>query len=328
MDLIISKTPLRISFVGGGTDYEEYFSQRGGAVINVAINKYVYVFLKPWFSKSIRVSYSNGEVVNNINDIKHHLVREAMKFLKIDGGLEISYVSDIPIGSSGTGLGSSSSLLVGLLNALHKYKGELVSPDVLASEAYKIERHILKHSGGKQDQYVAAYGGCNHFAFNPDNSVSVHSFSDKKDVLSQLKSKLLIFYTGLATESRVVSEEQKIKTKDNYQHLDELVKLTDVVKKSLLDDNIEIFGLALQKNWELKQKLASRITNPEIDLIYKKAILAGAIGGKILGSGGGGFFMVFAEKNNQEKIKKELSHLQEMDFDFDFLGSRIININE
>lgn len=324
MNLIISKTPLRISFFGGGTDFEEYYSKKNGVVISAAIDKYVYVVLKPWLSDAIRVSYSNGEIMENVDHIKHNLIREALKFLKIKGGLEISYLSDIPIGSNGTGLASSSALLVGILNALHSFKGDKVSAEQLALEAYTIERVILGHPGGKQDQYIAAYGGVNRFDFNADGTVSVVSLLNNQGILNSLKKNLMVFDTNIPTSSSLVSAEQKKNTPHNHQHLDNLVLLTNKAEKHLLRGDINNFGVCLNESWQIKKMLASKITSDEIDMIYEKAIKSGATGGKLLGAGGGGFLLLFVEQDKQDLVRKELYKYKEMNFDFEHNGSTIV----
>ena len=327
--MIISKTPFRMSFVGGGSDLKTYYQNGYGSVVSTAINKYIYITVNKRFTNKIRVGYSKIEEVKNIEDIKHNLVREALKLLGItNGGIDIVYMSDLLPAQEGSGLGGSSSLIVGTLNALHAYKGENVSAETLAREACKIEIEILGHPIGKQDQYAAAYGGFNHIKFNADESVFVNPVIFKKEVIEELNNRLLLFYTGINTRSDTILTEQRRKTKDNLNILDKMVGLSEELLEELKSGNIKRFGEILHKGWVYKQKLASNITNPIINSYYEKAKEAGAIGGKILGSGGGGFLLFYCEEKNQNNVREALSNLKELSFKFEPEGSKIIYVND
>jgi len=327
--MIISKTPFRMSFAGGGSDLKTYYQHGYGSVVSTTINRYIYITVNKRFTDNIRVGYSKIEEVKNIEDIEHNLVREALKLLGItNGGIDIVYMSDLLPAQEGSGLGGSSSLIVGTLHALHAYKGENVSAETLAREACKIEIEILGHPIGKQDQYAAAYGGFNHIKFNADESVFVNPVILKKEVIEELNNRLLLFYTGINTRSDSVLTEQRRKTKNNLNILDKMVGLSEEFLDELKYGNITSFGEILHKGWVYKQKLASNITNPIINSYYEKARKAGAIGGKILGSGGGGFLLFYCEEKNQDNVRKTLSNLKELSFKFEPEGSKIIYVND
>ncbi len=322
--MIITKTPLRIGFVGGGTDIPDYYRNYGGLLVSAAINKYIYIIVNKKFDNEIRVSYSKTEIVKNVDEINHPAVREALKLLNIDGGIEILSVSDIP--SNGTGLGSSSTFLVGLLNALHAYKSEFACREKLAMEAVKIEREILKEPGGKQDQYMAAYGGINLLKFNENDSVNVNPVTLNKEMIGDLKNNLCILYTGMNHNSGNIHSNQR---KNINKHLDDYNKMKEYSMEfysNLYKMDIKNIGDVLNKNWNLKRKLSDGITNENIDNYYNKAIDLGAYGGNLIGSGGGGFFIFVIDKSKKENLKS--LGLRQIDFDFDFEGSRIIYFSE
>ncbi|MBN1468010.1 MAG: kinase [Fusobacteriaceae bacterium] len=325
--MIISKTPLRMSFVGGGSDLKAYYKDGFGSVISTTINKFIYITVNKRFTDHIRVSYSKTEYVMGVNEIEHNLVREALKLLGITKGIDITYMSDMLPAHEGSGLGGSSSILVGTLNALHAYLGEHVSPHILAKEACKIEIDILGHPIGKQDQFAAAYGNLNHIKFNSDESTYVNPIILRKDVKDELNNNLIMFYTGLTTRSDTVLTEQKRKTEDNRKILDKMVELSLTLKSSLEKNDLTEFGNILHKGWLYKKNLASNITNPVINSYYEKAIDAGALGGKILGSGGGGFLLFYCEEKKQNKVRNALLNLKEAQFKFEPQGSRIIYVN-
>ena len=324
--MIISRTPLRMSFAGGGSDFKGYYNQSTGSVISTTIDKYVYVLVNKRFIDSIGVKYSQVEESNDVNNIRHNLVREALKLLKIDGGVELVYSSDLLPAHHGSGLGASSSLLVGTLNALHAYKGEHVSAEQLAREACKIEIDILGSPIGKQDQYAAAYGGLNHIKFHPEDYVEVTPINLTSNVKKRLKQNLLIFYTGLDKKSEEILTEQKSKTQNNVGYLEQMVALSDELADNLKLQVLDKFGEILDTGWEFKKKLASKITNELIDSYYLRAKNAGATGGKILGSGGGGFLLLYCEQDQQEKVRRELADLKELPFEFECQGSKIIYV--
>ena len=318
-----------MSFAGGGSDLKTYYQHGYGSVVSTTINKYIYITVNKRFTDGIRVGYSKIEEVKNIEDIEHNLIREALKLLKITNvGIDIVYMSDLLPANEGSGLGGSSSISVGTLNALHAYKGENVSAETLAREACKIEIEILGHPIGKQDQYAAAYGGFNHIKFNADESVFVNPVIFKKEVIEELNNRLLLFYTGINKRSDTILTEQRRNTKTHLDVLNKMVGLSEELLDELKYGNITSFGEILHKGWVYKQKLASNITNPIINSYYEKAKEAGAVGGKILGSGGGGFLLFYCEEKNQNDVRKALSNLKELSFKFEPEGSKIIYVND
>lgn len=324
--MIISKTPLRISFVGGGTDLKAFYKHGYGAVVSTAIDKYVYITVNKTFAGHIRIGYSKVEYKKKVKDIQHNLVREALKLVGIKKGIEIFYMSDMLPAHEGSGLGASSSITVGTLNALHAFKKEYVSAKKLAEEACKIEIQILGEPIGKQDQYAAAYGGFNYIKFKADESVEIDPVIFK--LKNKLKKKLLMFYIGDKPKTRVVLSEQTKKTIQNLEVLRQMSGLAKELKKSLEKNNLSQFADLLHQNWLLKQKLSSKITNPKINEYYQKARNVGALGGKILGSGGGGFLLLYCEEKNQKKVRKALKNLRESHFNFESQGSKIIYVSD
>ena len=308
--MIISKTPLRISFAGGGTDLRSYYKHNNyGAVLSTSIDKYLYVVIKKQnelFQEKFRLNYSETEITNNISEIKNPIIREALNFLKIDDQLYISTISDIP---ASTGLGSSSTFCVGLLNALYKFKGETVSVGRLAEEAAYIECDILKRPMGKQDHYAAAYGGLNYIRFYDDESVTVRSLNLSKNNLFRFLSSVLIFWTNIKRPSESILKEQDDKNKLNFNILNQMREQALFFSKKLIEPNISIeaIGGLLNHGWELKKQLASNITNKYINTWYEIAIKNGAYGGKISGAGGGGFFTFIADESKHDKIIQQMS---------------------
>ncbi|MFN8670602.1 MAG: GHMP kinase [Candidatus Sericytochromatia bacterium] len=326
--MIISRTPLRISFAGGGSDLSDFYFKKKGAVVSTAINSYIYITVNKKFDDLIRVSYSSTELVESVNDIKHNIIREALKLVGIEKGIDVVYMGDVPLGTAGIGLGSSSSLAVGVLNALYAYKGEHVSASRLSEEACKIEIEILKNPIGKQDQYIAAYGGLQYIQFNQDDSVFVDPLIVNKETKHNLNKNLLLFYTGITRISSNILEEQKAKTTTNIEQIEKMVHIAEELRESLLDNNFSNFGELLHKSWLLKKGLASNISNNLIDEYYNKAINAGALGGKILGAGGGGFLLFYCEEKYQNNVRKALSDLKETPFLFEPQGSKIIYVSD
>ena len=324
--MIISKTPFRISFCGGGTDLKEFYSHGHGAVVSTAINKYMYITVNKKFDNEIRISYSKTENVKNVKDVKHGLVREAMKMTGVTQGVEITSMADIH--SKGTGLGSSSSFLVGLLNALYAYKGEHKSAEFLARKACEIEIDILKEPIGKQDQYIAAYGGFNYMKFNPDESVFVEPIICKKEIKECLEQNLLLFYTGIKKKANEVLNEQKENSKNKIEVLSTMSELAGELAKALNQGSLDEFGKLLHKNWMYKKELASGITNKSIEKYYEKAMKAGASGGKLLGAGGRGFLLVYCEKEKQKNVIDTLKELRTAEFKLEGQGSRIIYVGD
>lgn len=325
--MIMTRTPLRITFTGGGTDISSYYKTRGpGAVVNAAINKYIYITINKKFDSDIRISYSKTEIVRSVGEIQHPSVREALRLLKIDGGIEIVSISDIP--SGGTGLGSSSSFLVGLLNALHAWEGELASPEQLAEEAVHIERKVLKEPGGKQDQYIAAYGGMQFMEFNKDDSVVLKPIVMNEEARESMKGHLQLFYTKKQRSSTDIHISQAKNIVDHSKEYDTMRDLSYQLYHELPAGNWRETGLLLDKNWKLKKLLDNKISDSMIDEWYNRAIKAGADGGKLIGAGGGGFMLFFAPPEKHDAIRRALPELREEKFDFEALGSRIIYVGD
>jgi D-glycero-alpha-D-manno-heptose-7-phosphate kinase len=322
--MIISRTPFRISFVGGGSDLEAFYSQHQGAVLSTSIDKYMYISSHRYFYKDqIQVKYSRTETVKNIEELQHPLLREALRKTGIKGGIEISSIADIP---SGTGMGSSSSFTVGLLHNLYAINRKYVTHEELASEACSIEIDILKEPIGKQDQYAAAFGGLNIIYFNKDGSVKVEPLYIANEVYNQLQENLVMFYVGNQRKASDILTEQKknASAADKLETLKQMVGFVFDLRDCLYAARLNDFGKLLHENWILKQKLASKISNSEIDEIYAAGMSAGATGGKLLGAGGGGFMLFYCEKTKQEKLKSKLSNFETLDFKFERDGSKII----
>lgn len=326
--MIISRTPLRISFAGGGSDLAVYYRNGCGSVVSTAIDKYIYITVNRKFDDLIRVSYSKTEIVENVDEIEHNIIREALRLVGIERGIEVVYMGDMPLGTAGVGLGSSSSLAAGVLNALYAFKGQNVSAEKLARDACRIEIDILKQPIGKQDQYIAAYGGLQYIRFNGDESVFVDPVICQRETKEQLNNKLLLFYTGITRVSSSILAEQEQKTDINRAYLDTIVELAGELKKDLVGNDLSRFGEILHEGWLNKVKLASGITNTTINEYYDKARRAGAIGGKILGAGGGGFLLLYCEEENQNKVRKAIFELKESSFEFEPQGSKIIYVSD
>ena len=325
--MIITRTPFRVSFVGGGTDLPDFYQVEPGAVVSTAINKYMYVVVNKRFTDAIRVSYySKTEIVDSVDEIEHPIVKEALKLAGIIRGIEIASIADV---HAGAGLGSSGSFTVGLLNALYAYKGILKSAEELAQEACHIEIDILQEPIGKQDQYIAAYGGLRYIQFNLDETVLTEPIIWSKENKEELAQNLLLLYTGDVREASSILREQKENTKQSDK-MDSLKKLRNTAfeLKGLLNNNAspDILGEFLHKGWMLKKQLASSISNNKIDKYYEKALGAGALGGKLLGAGGGGFLLLYCPKERQPQVKEALSHLKELEFSFEPEGSKIIYV--
>ncbi len=326
--MIISRTPLRVSLAGGGSDLEEYYKTGCGAVVSTAIDKYVYITVNKKFDDMIRVSYSKTELVDDVNALEHNVIRESLKLLEISKKIEVVYMGDIPLGTAGVGLGSSSGLAVGVLNALYAYKGLHASAQRLADDACKVEIDILGHPMGKQDQYISAYGGFNYIQFNKDGTVFVDPIICKTETKTLLHNKLMLFYTGLVRVSSTILGEQKSKTSTNLDVLDKMVDLARGLRDELVCNKIDEIGNILHEGWLLKKKLANGISTPQIDAYYEKARKAGAAGGKILGAGAGGFLLLYCDEKYQPKVREVLSDLKESPFKFEPQGSKIIYVHD
>jgi len=318
--MIITQTPLRLSLLGGNTDFPEYFTKHGGLVLTTTIDKYIYCIVKKRFDDLIIVNYSIKETVKRLDDLKHDLVREALRLLGIKGGVEISFLADIP--SQGTGLGSSSSVTVGVLNALYAYLGENVGANRLAQEAVQIELKILKKPIGIQDQYAVALGGLRKIEFLKSGEVESGKIDIPESVREDFNNSLMLLYTGITRKSEEILS--TLNFKSSKVLLDQNKLLTKRGEEYLFAGNLGGFGELLDSYWEIKMKLSNKISIKRIDKMYEKALLAGAIGGKILGAGGGGFLLVMLPANKRAKVRKALKDYKELPFRFSEQGSKVI----
>jgi D-glycero-alpha-D-manno-heptose-7-phosphate kinase len=322
--MIITRTPFRISFVGGGSDMEAFYSRHPGAVLSTSINKFMYISShKFFFPGQVRVKYSETETVNSINELKHPLLREAMRKTGVTEGIEISSIADIP---SGTGMGSSSSFTVGLLHCLYAIKRKFVTQEQLAREACEIEIDMLGEPIGKQDQYAASYGGLNIIHFNPNGQVIVEPLYIKNEIYRSLQENLVMFYVGNQRKASAILAEQKKNASldEKFVILKSMVSLVYDLRDCLFSERLDDFGRILHENWMLKQKLASQISNSEIKEIYEAGLRSGATGGKLLGAGGGGFILFYCEKKKQTMLTEVLKPLDKFDFNFEREGSKLI----
>ncbi len=320
--MIIVQTPLRISFFGGGTDFPSFYMDEGGCVLSSAIDKYIFVTVKKRFDKKLRIGYTQTEMVDRVDEIHHELIREALRVTGVSQGLEVTTMGDIP--SEGSGLGSSSTVTVGALQALYTYLGEIVSKERLAREACDIEIGKLEKPIGIQDQYIAAYGNLRFFEFCPDGTVQVEKLELHADLRYELNDRFLLFFTGISRRADSVLTEQKSNIKDRLTVLREIKQIAYQAKSELLNGNLDAFGSLFHQTWELKKRMAGQISNGTIDEIYNTARKAGAIGGKITGAGGGGFILLCAPHEKHQAIRKALHGLQELPFQLESDGSKVI----
>ena len=325
--MIITRTPFRVSFCGGGSDIKSFYEKHGGCVLSTTINKYMYITSHPSFDKKTTVlKYSKTETVHNIDDIEHNIFRECLKKEGIEG-LEITSIADVP---QGTGLGSSSSFTVGLIENLKCYKREYISKAEVAAAACDMENNIVHTTNGKQDQYAAAFGGLNFYKFNKDGSVDVEPVLMNHEAFKQLEKNLIMLYVGGEHKASSILEEQSkniVTAKDKEEGQKKIMEMTYDLKYELEHNNIDAVGKILDENWKIKRTLASGISNPQFDEWYERAIKAGATGGKLLGAGGSGFFLFYVPEEKQEKFRKEMSDLPEMEFKFDHQGTTVIFVS-
>lgn len=322
--MIITRTPFRISFVGGGSDLEAFYGKHPGAVLSTSIDKYMYISSHKFFEPDkIRTKYSQTETVDRVEDLKHNLLRTILQRFDIKGGLEISSIADVP---AGTGMGSSSSFTVGVLHNLSAVQNRFVSKETLAKEACNIEINILGEPIGKQDQYAAAYGGLNVIEFHSDGNVSVQPLHLSGDAHRDMQDHLMMFYIGNQRSASSILQEQKKNTsqEDKYNALVQMVGLVYDLRDSILAGRWSEMGEILHENWMLKQSLASGITNPMITGIYDAARNAGATGGKLLGAGGGGFMLFYCPPDKQDRVRNALKNVRPFDFRFEQEGSKLI----
>lgn len=323
--MIISRTPYRISFFGGGTDYPAWYSQHGGAVLACTIDKYAYLtcrYLPPFFEHKYRVVWSKIESCGTIDEITHPAVRGILKYLDIKRGIEVQHQGDLPARS---GMGSSSSFTVGLLHALYALQGQMPGKRRLATESIHIEQHVIKENVGSQDQVSAAYGGLNHIEFLQNGEISIKPVTVSGDRIRELESHLMLFYTGIKRTAAVVAESY---TRELEKRKRQLRILRDMVEEgiSLLASGEEIskFGRLLQESWEAKRSLSDTVSNDDVDSLYEQARAEGAIGGKLTGAGGGGFLLLFVPPSRQSAVRERFSNLLHVPFKLEFSGSQII----
>jgi D-glycero-alpha-D-manno-heptose-7-phosphate kinase len=323
--MIISRTPFRVSFFGGGTDFPEFYSQHGGAVLTTTIDKFCYITihrLAPFFKYRFKANYARTETVMNLSEIQHPLIRESLMMMGIADGVEIAHVSDLP---GRTGLGTSSSFTVGLLHALHAYMKRNVRAEQLAREAIAVERERVRDPGGHQDQYAAAYGGLLRLDFSGADHVAVKKIAIPASRTAELQSFLMMFYTGMEQSADHILTEQKSNVKQNVPALLEMLKMVDTAERILVGKgDLRQFGELLHESWSRKKTLSSQITNGMVDQAYETARACGAVGGKLLGAGGRGFLLIFAPPERHAAIREKLTALQEVPFSLSHEGSRII----
>jgi len=324
--MIITRTPFRISFFGGGTDYPAYYKEYGGAVLNTTINKYCYItcrYLPPFFDHKYLIRYSKKEMPQTIDEIQHPSVRECLRFMGIDKGMDMVHTADIPAMS---GIGSSSSFTVGMLNSLYALQGKMVTKRKLAFDAIHVEQNLIGEHVGSQDQVAAAFGGLNKIEFGGNDGIFVQPITIEEEKLSYLQEHMLFYFTGLSRFSSDIAEEQIKKTPEKLKELNAMKEMVEEAIK-ILDGKIEgldDFGRLMHETWRLKKGLSSKISNSQIDQIYETAIKAGALGGKICGAGGGGFILFFVPPEKHQKVKEALKALLLVPIRFENLGSHVI----
>ena len=324
--MVISQTPLRVSLLGGGTDFHDFYFEHGGAVLTMAIDKYIYVIVKDRFDNDIYVNYSKKEIVTRLEDLQHELVREAMRRTGVIKGVEITTLADIP--SEGSGLGSSSTVTIGLLNALYSHRNIQVPAEQLALEACEIEIDILGKPIGIQDQIIAAHGDLCFVEFQKSGEVVVEKLPISPELKRELASNILLFFTNRTRSANKILIEQRSNIADRTEELVSIRDLAYQAKYALLSGNLDEIGILLDKNWQLKKRLASTISDDEIDAMYSAGLVAGAIGGKVAGAGGGGFLMLYCPKNKQKAVRHALCGYREMPITTSRNGTRIVfNIN-
>ena len=324
--MIISRTPFRISFFGGGTDYPVWYKEHGGAVLATSIDKYSYItcrYLPPFFEHKHRIVYSRTEQTQTIAEIQHPSVRETLKFMNIDRGLEIHHDGDLP---ARTGLGSSSAFTVGLINALYALNGNMVTKRQLALDAIHIEQDMIQENVGSQDQTIAAFGGFNKIEFGGQQEIQVNPITISNKKLQNFHDHLMLFFTGFSRTASEIAGEQIKKTPSKTNELIKMFNMVDEAIHILNSGSSDItdFGRLLHESWMIKRSLTDKITTSQIDKIYETALQAGALGGKLLGAGGGGFILFFVEPEFQPKVLEKLKNLLYVPFKFDALGSQII----
>lgn len=324
--MIITKTPFRVSFCGGGSDMADFYKEKEGCVLSTSINRYLYISIHPYFDERKTVlKYSKNEIVDSVKDIDHSIIRCVLQDMDIKG-VEICSTADVP---SGTGLGSSSSFTVGLLHTLYCFKGVYASKAKMAEQACKIEIEKLCNPIGKQDQYAAAFGGFNMITFHKDDTVSVEPIITELETLNTLQENLIMFYTGYTHDTKTILAEQKKNISQNgkAKNLIRMCKLAKEMKLALEQNNLSSFGDILNEGWMHKRELASGVSNPDINEMYEIAMANGATGGKLLGAGGGGFLLFYCEKYKQKHLEEALG-LKKFNFRFEYDGTSVVHIGD
>lgn len=324
--MIISRTPFRVSFVGGGTDLPSFYSRHreGGAVISMAVSRYVYITVNRRFDETLRLSYSKTEIVDQLDGVKHPLFREALRATGVKRGIEATSIADIP---SGTGLGSSSSFAVGLLHALHAFQGRHKTAEDLADEACHLEIEVLGEPIGKQDQYAAAFGGLRRYRFNSDGTVFVDPVICSEETKGRLFEHLMFFYLGGTRDARQILESQSKQTSNNLEQLERMRELVDRFHDVLVTGgDMRALGEILHESWLCKRQLAENVSNSRVDELYECARSVGALGGKLLGAGQSGFLMLFCPPSEQSRVRERLAGLREVPMAFEPEGSKIIYV--
>ena len=325
--MIITRTPFRVPLGGGGTDLPSYYSKYGGFIFSAAIDKYMFISInQPVVDDLIRIKYSKSETVASVDEVQHEIVREALRYLGLKKAIEVVSMADVP---AGTGLGSSGAYTVGLLNGLHTLKRDSLTLQDLAEEACRIEIDILKKPIGKHDQYLAAFGGLTCLEIEKDGKVSVCSGNISHNTMDELEKNILLFFTGISRDANdILSSQSKATENEDNQVVDTLHRIKEIgyqIKEALEDGNLAKFGYLLDKHWKTKKNLSGKVSDSRTDKLYEKAKENGAIGGKIMGAGGGGFFMFYCEEH-RNRLRKAMTEegLREMRFRFDFEGSKVL----
>jgi D-glycero-alpha-D-manno-heptose-7-phosphate kinase len=322
--MILTKTPFRVSFAGGGSDLPEFYRRSGGAVLSSTVDKAMYIALHPYFHDKIRIKYSRTEDVSRVSEIEHPLVRECLSLVGIERGMEIASFADVP---AGTGMGSSSAFTVGLLHALYVRTGKRPSAHELATAACEIELERVAAPIGKQDQFAAAYGGLNFIRFHPDGRVEVHPLQCSEKTREELSGRLMLFYIGQERPAASILTEQarNMADKEKFRSVEQMVELAGELRAALEKGNLDSFGDILDRGWRLKRSLASGITNDVVESNYRLAREAGAAGGKLLGAGAGGFLLLSCHPEKQPQVRRALAALREMPFRLTIEGSTVLH---
>jgi len=320
--MFIVQTPLRISLFGGGTDFPAYYREEGGCVLSSAIDKYIFITIKERFDEKLRVGYTQTEMVDEIDQVRHELIRESLRLTGIQRGVEITTMADIP--SEGSGLGSSSTVTVGALHAMYTYKGEIVTAERLAQEACAVEIDVLKKPIGVQDQYIAAYGGLRFFEFCTSGEVRAVRINLQEDTYRNLNNNLMLFFTGISRKSSSILGEQSGNMNNHRAELRELKALAHQARNDLENGQLDDLGHLIHHSWEVKKRLAGGISNGPVNEMYECARRAGALGGKLTGAGGGGFLLFYVPFERQDQVRAALSGLQELPFRLEVDGTKVI----